>query len=162
MSSLSLRRANGDDKRQLFGWRNDPWIVSLSASRREVTWEEHSAWFDRVVKDDGHLFFIIEVSGEEAGIARFDRSADHTAVMNIYLLQPFTGRGHGVDAIREASLLCFKHWPGIERIEAQVRKDNKPSQSAFSKSNFHLSDKLDQRDDDADLIWMVFSNPTET
>ena len=45
---LSLRLATLKDREKVFAWRNDPWIISLSSSRRGVEWDEHCGWFDRV------------------------------------------------------------------------------------------------------------------
>src|SRR5437763_782727 len=98
---LSLRLATLKDREKVFAWRNDPWIISLSSSRRGVEWDEHCGWFDRVSNRQDHLLHVIEFEpGCGAGVVRIDREDGATASISIYLLKPFTGRGLGVYALQ--------------------------------------------------------------
>jgi RimJ/RimL family protein N-acetyltransferase len=133
--SIRLRPATLADARTVFTWRNDPWIVSLSASRATVGWEEHIAWYERVIHGD-HLLHIIESDeGAGMGCVRLDRSGAE-AVVTIYLLRPFVGKGIGVLALRQSCAEAFAHWPALRRIRALIRPDNVPSLRAFAKAGF--------------------------
>src|SRR5262245_18456396 len=131
-----LQLAEADDARRVFAWRNDPWIVSLSTSRREVSWEEHRRWFPTVLDRSRHLLFLVSgEGGEQAGTVRVDRQGE-AAVVTIYLLRPFTGRGLGPRALRAACQEAFRRWPDLARVVAHVRSDNEPSLKAFARVGF--------------------------
>lgn len=133
---LKLRPAIIDDAKQVFLWRNNPWIVSLSSTQKQVTWEEHTAWFHNVVTSEQHLVLIIQTQlNVDTGIVRLDRTNKEQARINIYLLQEFTGHGIGVQAIKNACYCGFEKWP-ITNINAYIRQDNYPSISAFCKAGF--------------------------
>ena len=42
--TISLRKATLDDAHQIFMWRNDIDVRSVSRFSRKVEWEEHAAW----------------------------------------------------------------------------------------------------------------------
>lgn len=136
---VSLRPVGPDDMHRLFEWRNDPWIISLGSSRRVVSREEHERWFHDVLRSDEHLLFIIAVDGEPAGQIRFKRLDDGSASVSIYLLRPYTGRGYGVTALKQASALAFDQWP-VPRVLAFVLEGNRPSQAAFQRAGYRPVD----------------------
>ena len=143
-----LRLAASGDKQLVFLWRNDPEIIVLGTTRRAVTWEEHSSWFDKVLDQTRHLLFIIETNGTPAGTVRLDRHGENQAEIAIYLLKPFTGRGLGTRAIRIACARAFEHWVLLERIEAFVRTENEPSLKAFTRVGFHCQADMSARLDE--------------
>lgn len=134
-----LRHAVLEDAQCIFEWRNGPWIVSLSTSQRTVTLEEHRQWMQKILGSRQHLLFVIEPeAGLGAGTVRLERHKSR-AVITIYLLREFTGRGFGVRAIQEACVKAFACWP-VESIHACIRRNNQPSLSAFSKAGFAVAD----------------------
>ena len=135
---LRLRLAKEDDVHTIFTWRNDPWVVSRSANRRGVTWEEHSKWFASVLDCKSHLLFIVQTNGcLSVGTARLDRAGNDVAILTIYLLEIYTGQGLGPRAIEAACREAFERWDWLDRILAYVHRDNEPSQKAFARSGFH-------------------------
>jgi SAM-dependent methyltransferase/RimJ/RimL family protein N-acetyltransferase len=139
-ANVTLRPATAGDCALVHSWRNDPFIVANSTSRREVPWDEHRRWFETVLGSPAHLILIVLVDGEAAGLARFER-ADGAAVISVYLLQPFTGRGAGVEAISAASALCLGRW-GLP-VHALVRGGNAGARRAFAKAGFGLTQSGD-------------------
>jgi RimJ/RimL family protein N-acetyltransferase len=131
-----LRPATPADRATVFAWRNDPFIVSLSASRRTVTWDEHAAWYDRVVTGERHLLLIVEREGEGIGTVRFDREGEAGALVTIYLLEPFVGRGLGTPVLREACGRAFVRWPEVGHLEARIQAGNARSVRALEKAGF--------------------------
>src|SRR5262249_40050904 len=79
--------------------------------------------------------FIVLQDGRPAGQVRFDRAGERTGVISVYLLEPFTGRGRGVEAIRLGCAEIFKLWE-IDAVVACVRRDNPRARSAFLKAGF--------------------------
>jgi len=134
--AASLRPAGLSDRAAVFAWRNDPFIVSLSASRRTVSWDEHVAWYDRVIAADAHLLLIVEHEGAGIGTVRFDREGEAAALVTIYLLQAFVGRGLGTPVLREACQIAFRRWPAVSGLEARIQAGNARSIRAFEKAGF--------------------------
>ena len=84
LMNISLRKAIKNDIDMIFRWRNDPWIVSLSTSRKTVTWEKHVQWFNNILVDDSRLLYIIESQENELiGVVRLDKDDEQYAVISI-------------------------------------------------------------------------------
>lgn len=136
--SVQLRPATIDDLEQVFKWRNDPWIISLSSGQHAVSWAEHVSWFRNTLNNEDKILKIIEIQpGIEGGIVRLDRIDKEKALVSIYLLREHTGRGFGLQALVKGCAQGFVQW-SIEAIYACIRKDNYPSLSAFTKAGFTL------------------------
>lgn len=135
VTAISLRAATAADANMIFEWRNDPVIVGLGSSQREVTWAEHQEWFSQSITSGKRRIFIVERDGAPIGQVRFDLVANSECVISAYLLAQFTGRGWGVEAMRSACEMIFEVWP-IQFISACVRAENKAVQSALGKVGF--------------------------
>ena len=136
-SAVTLRPAKISDSAMVFGWRNLPAIVALATSQRAVGREEHDAWFAESVRGDRRMLCIVEENQTPAGQVRFDWVNPQEAEISIYLLPERTGRGLGVQAIRESCKAAWAARP-VRRIVAWVREENVRSVSAFQKAGFHL------------------------
>lgn len=134
-AQVTLRPAVAEDAAMVFQWRNDPFIVERGSSQRMVSWEEHSRWFHETVKGVTHRMFIVLVRGSPAGQVRFDRIGGDTCVISAYMLETYTGRGLGVEAIRRACDVLFEEW-AVATIVACVRADNRPAHTGFCKAGF--------------------------
>lgn len=135
MNKLALRPLTAQDRDCLLAWRNDPYIVARSTSRRCVSPEEHADWFAHVLTSEETLAFIVEHDESPIGHVRFERTAPDTCIITAYLLPAHTGRGLGVTAICLGCETAREHWHGI-RIVACVREDNAAGRSAFRKAGF--------------------------
>jgi RimJ/RimL family protein N-acetyltransferase len=137
--TISLRPATMDDRERVFRWRNDPFVVAHGSFLREIDWEDHKKWFEKTILGDSRKMFIILDQGNPIGQIRFDRHNQREAVVSVYLLRAFTGRGLGVRAIGMGCAAIFEAW-AIDRVIACVRQDNLVGRSAFLKSGFHETD----------------------
>ena len=135
---LSLRDATINDMETIFRWRNDPWIISLGSSGKPVSPEEHQNWYNNALNDNDICISIIQISGEDAGQVRFSRIKNDIAVVTIYLMKDFTGKGYGTQVLKNACADIFKKW-SLKKIEAYIQDDNSPSITAFAKSGFKES-----------------------
>ena len=134
VQTISLRPATAADAKLIFEWRNDPVIVRLGSSQREVTWTEHEEWFSQSITSKRRIF-IVERDGVPIGQVRFDLVESSECVISAYLLTEFTGRGWGVEAMRSGCEMIFEIWP-IQSVSACVRAENKAVQSALAKVGF--------------------------
>ena len=131
---IDVRPADLGDMKQVFTWRNDPFVVARSSSRQMVGWADHEVWFTKALTSGDMLIFIVEVKDAPIGQLRLDRSASD-CIMSVYLLEPYTGRGYGVRAIREGCMRARQAW-NTARVVACVREDNPPGARAFFKAGF--------------------------
>ena len=132
---ISLRPATITDRGMVFRWRSDPFVVAQGSFHRGVEWEEHQAWFEKTILGNSRRMFIVLDQRNPIGQIRFDRKDQRECVVSVYLLQAFTGRGWGVQAIRMGCAAIFEVWD-VDRVIACVRLDNQPGRSAFLKAEF--------------------------
>jgi len=131
---IEVRPADLGDMKQIFSWRNDPFVVARSSSRQIVAWADHEVWFTKALTSGDVQIFIVEMKNTPIGQLRLDRSAND-CIMSVYLLEPYTGRGFGVRAIREGCMRGRQTW-NTPRVVACVREDNAPGARAFLKAGF--------------------------
>lgn len=133
--SIKLHLAKLDDMRQIYQWRNDPFLLKLSSSQLAVGWKEHKAWFKDALKDQGKKIYIICEDEKKIGLIRFDRINLEKCVISVYLLEPHTRKGLGVLAIKLGCNLIKLEWAVVD-ILAFVRADNLAGGSGFRKCGF--------------------------
>jgi perosamine synthetase len=140
---LALRPARWGDRELLFEWRNRPEIVAKGRLPRTVTRAEHEAWLRETLSGSDRKIWILFVKDEPAGQIRFDRQGE-TAEVSIYLLDGFTGRGFGPEALCLAIDEIFAEWD-VHGVTATIRKDNDRSIAAFCRSGFSEQSIPDDR-----------------
>jgi L-amino acid N-acyltransferase YncA len=129
-----LRPAEPDDLGSVYAMRNLLEIVRWTESGREVTMDEHRAWFARRIAKGDTRLFLIEVEGTPAGALDLALHNEE-AVISIYLLSPLRGRGHGRRLIREACSVARQCW-GKVTVVARILSDNTASLHAFGAAGF--------------------------
>ncbi|MCL4818317.1 MAG: GNAT family N-acetyltransferase [Vicinamibacteria bacterium] len=139
---VALRRARVEDAALVFRWRNDPFILARSSSQRPVGWDEHVAWIGRTLGNPARLVLIAEVDGVPAGQVRFELLKAGEAVVSAYLVEAFTGRGLGVEAIRAGVVEAARRW-GPLTVVAWVRSDNPAGRKAFERAGFGPCERPD-------------------
>jgi RimJ/RimL family protein N-acetyltransferase len=132
---VSVRPANLDDVDRVFQWRNDPIIAGLGESRRNVTWEEHAAWFAETMQTKRRLLLVIQVDDVPIGAVRFDDTDEDVSVVSIYLLDRYTGYGIGSTAFAQALEYLVARKP-IQRIDARIVNSNQRSLRFFERLGF--------------------------
>ena len=134
---VNLRFVEDIDADTIFNWRNDPWIVSQSSTGKTITRNQHDRWYPQMLDRSRHLFWIIESNfGEEMGVARVDLETKEIAVITVYLLKEFVGKGRGPKAIIMATNKAFEWWPNLKKINAFIRPDNTISIQTFLKVGY--------------------------
>ena len=130
---LQLRRAKPKDKQLLLKWRNSEEIYNLGSLKRPVTEDEHSKWFDSIIKNTEQIVLIIEDSKLEIGMIRYDKINDGAWVISIYIIgERNLGRGKGSEALEKS----FEFLPIKNRIIAKINSENKRSIKFFEKNRF--------------------------
>lgn len=132
-------------------------IVALSSSRRHVTWDEHSAWFDQALTDENCIIYIIVANSDPVGLVRFDANGNDGCIISIYLIPGETGKGRGAALIQVACSRMIGAWPHLQWVDAKIRSDNERSIVAFRRAGFVTLSVKDQikYDDHTILRWAV-------
>jgi RimJ/RimL family protein N-acetyltransferase len=133
---LVLRPAEKWDCGLVFQWRNDPFILRRGSSQTPVSFDEHSEWFTRsLASPDERILLIVECDGVQAGLARFDRDGADDAIISVYLIERFAGRGLGRTVIQSACREAAARWQ-VRRVIAFTRNDNPAAMKAFLAAGF--------------------------
>lgn len=148
---VQVRRARVEDAALVYRWRNDPFLLARSGRPREVAWDEHLAWMGRTLGNPARLLLIAEVDGTPAGKVRFELLRPGEAVITAALVETFTGRGLGVEAIRAGVTEVTRLWGSLTLV-AWVRADNAWARKAFVKAGFQPQPRLDTPDQHECLV----------
>jgi len=137
MRRVALRPATEDDIETTFRWQSIPLLRRYFHNTGTPTWDEHSTWFRARLCDPDCLIFIIQDTGEDAGVLRLERTGHGKFMVSILVDPKFQGNGVG----REALVLARRVFPAA-RLEAEILPQNKPSESLFKSAGYLKSSEL--------------------
>jgi spore coat polysaccharide biosynthesis predicted glycosyltransferase SpsG/RimJ/RimL family protein N-acetyltransferase len=129
-----LRRAEPGDMEQVFRLANDPAVRSQSFSPEPIALADHARWFAARLASPDTAFFVLDLEGVVAALARFDRSGD-AAEIDVAVHPAFRGRGLGARILREASPLAAAGL-GVARLRGVVLEGNVGSRRCFARAGF--------------------------
>lgn len=134
-NEIELSRATKESVKDLFDWRNNVKIRSISKSSEIISWDEHQRWFEQVLNNDNQELLIGKIDNQAVGVLRFDIYKD-TAEVSIYLVPEgkFSGQGRNL-------LMCGEKWlrenrPEVTIIHATVKDENTVSKNLFKDSQY--------------------------
>jgi RimJ/RimL family protein N-acetyltransferase len=137
VSGVEIRRANEQDSKNLFDWRNHPAIRAASRNGAQIAWEEHQHWCSSVIANPDRELLIGSINNQTIGVVRFDKEGT-VAEISIYLVPEggFTGQGRNL-------LLAAEQWlksnrSDITSIRAGVLVENETSKNLFLGANFQV------------------------
>ncbi len=150
---LKLRRAVAEDCKQLWVWRNEPYVRAASFDGRAIEWDEHVRWFEeRMADPDSLLYIVVDENGEPIGQVRLDRYPDGSAEINISIDAEVRNRGCGSAALREFLDTAREHQ--IQKLLAHIKPENRASVCAFGKAGFTDHGTLDFKGQRAiEMLW---------
>ena len=73
MEKLELRRANRNDAKMLFEWRNDPSTRTNSLQSAPLEWEKHLNWLAACLDNPNRMLYIAEMNHVPCGTVRADK-----------------------------------------------------------------------------------------
>ena len=128
--AVSVRPATLSDAAQLFRWRNDPSVRSVSRSTAELQWEGHVAWLERALVRKDVVLLMAEADGHAAGTVRFDAHGPDDWEVSITLAPAVRGRGIAGSVLRAAEDRFRLDHPKAT-LHAVMRASNEPSHRLF-------------------------------
>ncbi len=131
---IVLRPATVEDCQRVYGWANDPVTRRASFHSAEITWAEHSAWFDASLQNPRRQLLIGEVNGEPCALLRLDDGPDQSAEIGINLAPSHRGRRLGMPLLALARQVAVAR--NVRRLVAHVKPDNPASQRTFVSAGY--------------------------
>lgn len=134
-AAITLRFARPDDCDAMHEWRNSPDIRARSNDPRPIPIDEHRRWYRTKLNDPDCVLLVGELAGKPIGVLRYDLRRDQ-AVVSIFLVPGWTGRGLGRKLLGLGSEWLRQHRPATKLIVAEILQDNEASERAFRAAGY--------------------------
>lgn len=136
---LSLRPAAADDCELVWQWANDPETRANSIRVERISWQEHVAWYDRMLAASDRELLIGERQGVSVGNLRLDWLDTSTVEVSITVAPDHRGSGVGRRLLQAVLDRLGVQSPGTT-VVALVRRHNEPSLRLFRTLGFEPSE----------------------
>ena len=138
-ANTNLRKVMVSDKRRLFELKNDPIAIKFSISQKAVTWQQHTKWFDKHLKDPKSHIYVLETicTSEIIGVIRFNCSFDFCKI-SIVIDNNFRGKGLATECLQSSLEALSRESCKPAYILAEVLRQNTKSIRLFEKCGFQL------------------------
>jgi UDP-2,4-diacetamido-2,4,6-trideoxy-beta-L-altropyranose hydrolase len=137
---LTVRYARPADTLALWRLANDPIVRDTSFETTTIPLDTHLAWYRERLASPNVRFWVAEIEGAVAAVARYERIDADTAELYYAVVGPFRRRGVGA-AILEATCDRACAELGVVRIQGVVLVYNSASMRALLRAGFSLTDK---------------------
>ncbi len=132
---IELRPAKLEDARSLFEWRMDPINRDQSFQTEPFSYESHLEWLTKSLENQDRVLLIGYEREEAIGVLRYDLHQKE-ALVSIYLVPGHHGKGYGSPLLESGSEYLKTHFSTIEKIRAEIKPENLPSQKAFLNAKY--------------------------
>ncbi len=133
-----LRRATEKDTKFLFELRNEISVREASFTTNKVSFEEHTVWLAKKLKDSRTVLYVAETNGQAVAQIRFDCTGREAAEISVAVAPLHRGLGFGTHLISMATVLFFSENPQITRVHAYIKKGNEASLRSFLRSGYSV------------------------
>ncbi len=133
--TISLRRAAIEDCEHVFAWRNAPANRRHAHDAREISFEEHRRWFERVLRTEDHVLLIGSDINGPVGVLSYDRKDEHW-LTSIYLVPARHGEGLGAPLLLEGIDWLKSRYEGPITIHAEIQSENVASETVFQQAGY--------------------------
>lgn len=137
MKGIYLREATSEDIDLIFGWANDPIVRKNSFNSDPIFYDNHVAWFHRMMEDDSVLQFILMEDEEPVGQIRLTINNDE-AEIGYSIASNHRGKGYGHRILQLTAEEMQKHHPEIKRLIAKVKPENEASNRLFQSEDYEM------------------------
>ena len=138
---LELRDFKGEDRDDLYKWRNHPVVRENSFNSNPLSWDEHVQWFERKSQSPDTTIYIAYYEEEKVGMIRFENESK-TVGVSVMLNPNFIGRGLGAKLIKLGVKKFINERKVDKNIIAEIKENNIASQKAFQKAGFKVNDRI--------------------
>jgi len=139
---LAVRKVNEGDMRLCYEWANDPEVRAQSYNPKLITFEEHTAWFQKKLHDNESYFYILESDRKPVAQIRFQVSGGE-AVLGFLAGPSIRSKGLGPTILGKGVEAFVNEHHGSVNIIGYVKKSNIPSQRSFERLSFIKEETTD-------------------
>lgn len=130
MENSCLRDVVPEDMDLLFAWANEPGVRANSFSTSLISYEEHKAWFEKILCAKDIRQYIYMCGDETVGQVRVAVSGD-LAEVSYSICAGKRNMGYGKDLLQMLKNQVKQDFPQVKRLTAKVKPDNIASRKAF-------------------------------
>lgn len=134
-----MRCAKLGDLETLFCWANEQTAKWASFDRKNISFDEHSKWFESVLSDENVYVWIFGKIDTDVGVVRYNRTKGNLRI-SFYIDKTYRGLGLGTLMLNKSVSKITRIIPDIPII-AEVRKENSGSVQTLLKVGFEVSMK---------------------
>ncbi len=134
---IMLRKANQDDCKCIFDWRNNEFSRKMSFEGNQIRYEDHLSWFKKSLKNSNKVLYIGEIFGKKVGVCRFDYDPKiNNADISININPIMRGMGNGKEFL---SIAIDKYLELREtNLSACIKEINLASKKIFLYAGFKI------------------------
>ncbi len=137
VTGMVLRGTEKEDCGLYYEWVNDP-VVRATAlvQKKDISWDEHQAWFRRRLESTDARLYVAEVDGESVGQIRFERSDDDSWEVSISVAPGHRGKRYAGRLLVTGLDSLGYDLGGSVTVVARVRTENASSMKLFARAGF--------------------------
>lgn len=137
MRRITLRLAEGRDRRLIWRWRNDRRIRHFFFSPRPVKWVTHCEWFAKNSTNPEKRVYIAESEKKPIGVIRFEPHQKIVKV-SVNVAPDLLGRGFGSRIVRRGTKKYVREFGDRKRVLAAIQRQNRMSRRVFIKAGYRF------------------------
>lgn len=134
--NAGLRKWRTDDRGLLWQWANDPETRRASLNPEEIPWEEHVAWFEKIMANEDARLYILASDQTPLGQIRFERQKSGAWLISYVIAPAYRGLGLGVQMVQKGLIqMRLENNPPMTFLGI-VKKENGVSRKIFIEAGF--------------------------
>ncbi len=130
-----LRKVTPTDIDILFEWVNEKEVRQNAFDTHVITYEEHMAWFNRMINDTNQMQYILMLSDKPVGQVRLTIKGTE-AEIDYSISKSVRGCGYGGQVICLIKEKLKEDYPFIQKLIGRVKSENIASYRCFIKNEF--------------------------
>lgn len=134
-SNCHLREAIKSDCDLLYEWVNDQLVRQSAFDTHTISYEEHKAWFDRMMTDSDQIQYILMEGDTPIGQIRLSVEGE-TAEVDYSISNNARGFGYGHKIIGLIIKRIKNDYPKIKKLIGRIKPSNVASYQCFTRNGF--------------------------
>lgn len=134
-NKLYLRKATESDMELLFEWANDETVRQNAFNTASISYEEHKAWFSRMMADENVVQYILMNDDTPVGQIRLTIDGSK-ALIGYSIAKEERGKGYGKEIINLVKGNVKQDYAQVDKLIGKVKPNNQPSLFCFEENGF--------------------------
>lgn len=134
-NTMTVRKALPKDVMDVFRWRNDSYVCTMSRHSEPINEATHIVWYSKAISDPYRLLLIGVIENQRIGFVRFD--CNHVSLWEASIVLAPEARGRGLSKqFLKMALGRLQSDHAQVAVLAVVNLHNKPSLRLFYSLGF--------------------------